>query len=344
MKHRHFSFIKAVTTTLMTAFLCAPALAAEDDGPEITRFEEDHKGIFTFSLENDYFGGEDNGYTNGVRIAYLSPEDMVPALVEEWAEAVPFFAHAGYRRWQFELGQSIFTPDNISARTLQANDRPYAGWLYSSVGLLSDTGKRLDNLQFTIGVVGPASHAEEIQDFVHSITDSPDPSGWDNQLKDELGLVLTYQRKWRSIYEFSPHGWGIDITPSIGGSLGNVYTHASVGAVARFGFDLPADYGPPLIRPNLPGSDFFMPSAEVGWYLFAGVEGRAVGRNIFLDGNTFRDSHSVDKEPLLGGLQAGIAFTYQDIRVAYTQVFYTQEFKQQRDAESFGAVTVSWRF
>src|SRR3546814_11015068 len=29
--------------------------------------------------------------------------------------------------------------------------------------------------------------------------------------------------------------------------------------------------------------------------LFAGVEGRAVLRNIFLDGNTFADSHSVDE-------------------------------------------------
>lgn len=27
-------------------------------------------------------------------------------------------------------------------------------------------------------------------------------------------------------------------------------------------------------------------------------EGRAVARNIFLDGNTFQDSRSVDKEPL----------------------------------------------
>lgn len=65
----------------------------------------------------------------------------------------------------------------------------------------------------------------------------------------------------------------------------------------RLGQRLPLDYGPPRIQPSLPGSGFFVPPQDrFGWYLFAGVEGRAVARNIFLDGNTFRDSRSVDKE------------------------------------------------
>ena len=334
---------------VVAVFFCtSPALAQEDDEVPsevpVTRKAADDKAIFNVSLENDYFSGEDNGYTNGVRFSYLSPENHTPRIVENLAASIPFFAHSGHRRWQFEVGQNMYTPSNISTRAPQPNDRPYAGWLYSSVGILNDTGKRLDNLQLTLGMVGPASGAAETQDFIHKLTDSPDPRGWRYQLQNELGVVLTYERKWRSMYEFSPGGWAVDITPSMGGSVGNVYTNATVGGVVRLGLDLPADYGPPLIRPSLPGSDFFIPSAEVGWYLFAGVEGRAVARNIFLDGNTFRNSHSVDKENLVGGLQAGIAFTYDDMRIAYTQVLRTKEFKQQVNNESYGAVTVSWRF
>lgn len=309
-----------------------------------SRTLSDHDYIFTASLENDVFSGDDDNYTNGVRFSFLSTENNIPRWVEDSANALPLFSFNGHKRWHAELGQSMFTPGDISISTLQINDRPYAGWLYGSVGIISDTGSRLDNLQLTLGIVGPASVAEETQKLVHNIIDSVDPKGWDNQLHDEPGVVLTYERKWRGIYEFTPFGWGFDITPGIGGSIGNVYTHAAASTVARFGYDLPSDYGPPLIRPNLPGSDFFVPTRTLGWYLFAGIEGRAVAHNIFLDGNSFRDSHSVDKYPFVGGLQAGAAFIIKDVRVAYTHIFRSREFHGQPENDEFGAVTVSFRF
>src|SRR3546814_17784538 len=100
---------------------------------------------------------------------------------------------------------------------------------------------------------------------------------------------------------------GVDVTPHLGAALGNVYTYGAGGLTLRFGEDLPDDYGPPRIRPALPGSDYFRPTDDFGWYFFAGAEGRIVARNIFLDGNTFKDSHSVDKRPLVADLQAGLA-------------------------------------
>ena len=63
-------------------------------------------------------------------------------------------------------------------------------------------------------------------------------------------------------------------------------TYLEVGATLRIGNDLPNDYGAPRIRPSLPGSNFFLPRDNFGWYLFAGAGGRAVAYNIFLDGNT----------------------------------------------------------
>lgn len=340
-----FRLFPAAASLLAAAFFAAaPAhsAAAEEQAPPVR--PKDHEGIFTASLENDIFSGEDDNYTNGVRVAFLSAENNIPRWLERGSNALPFFAREGHKRWHFALGQSMFTPRDIARSDLQINDRPYAGWLYGSVGLISDTGYRLDNLQFTLGVVGPASLADETQRFVHNVIGSIDPQGWHHQLRNEPGVMMTYERKWRGIYEFSPFGWGVDITPSVGGSLGNVYTHAAAGAVVRLGYDLPSDYGPPLIRPNLPGSDFFIPTKKFGWYLFAGVEGRAVAHNIFLDGNTFRNSHSVDKYPLVGGLQGGIAFTYDDMRFAYTHILRTKEFHGQREKDEFGAITVSFRF
>ena len=121
-------------------------------------------------------------------------------------------------------------------------------------------------------------------------------------------------------------------------------TNLSVGTTFRLGYDLPADYGPPRIRPSLPGSDFFVPTQKIGGYLFTTVEGRAVARNIFLDGNTFVSSHHVDKKNFVGSLQVGAALTFGDMRLSYTHVFMTKEFKQQDTATQFGAVTFSYRF
>lgn len=157
-------------------------------------------------------------------------------------------------------------------------------------------------------------------------------------------MILTYERKWRNIYELSPFGLSMDITPHAGVNLGNINTDATLGTTLRLGYDLPADYGPPRIRPSLPGSDFFIPTQELGGYLFTTIAERAVARNIFLDGNSFDDGPSVDKHNFVTSLQVGAAATYGETRLSYTQVFMTREYDTQTNPSVFGAVTLSHRF
>ncbi len=319
-----------------------PAPGAAVDGEY--KIDQDDKGIFSLVWENDIFSGQDQNYTNGVRFAYLSPEANAPEWLEGLADWLPL-AGDGNKRYSIAGGQSLFTPDDIKTAALLPDQRPYAGWLYGSVGALSDTGKTLDNVMLTVGIVGPAALGEETQEAVHHwLPNNDDPKGWDNQLQNEVGINLDYERKWRSMFEFSPFGTGVDITPHVAASLGNVTTQATAGATLRIGYDLPQDYGPPRIRPSMPGSDFFIPTKDIGGYLFATVEGRAVARNIFLDGNTFRDSHSVDKENFVGSLSFGAAITLEDTRISYTHVLMSEEFETQDEPASFGVVTVSTRF
>ncbi len=314
-----------------------PAFAGDE------RIMEDDKGIFNLVFENDIFAGSDRDYTNGVRFSWLSSEKNMPVWSQEIAHILPL-ANDGNKRISIAAGQSMFAPQDITRRDLIAGDHPYAGWLYGSVGMVSDTGATLDNVMLTLGVVGPLSYAEQTQKFVHHVVGSPQPEGWDNQLKNEPGIVLTYERKWRGIYEASPFGIGVDVTPHVGVNLGNVNTDASVGATFRLGYDLPADYGPPRIRPSLPGSDFFIPTQELGGYLFTTISERAVAHNIFLDGNTFANSPSVDKKNFVGSLQLGAAVTYQQMRLSYTHVFMNKEYTAQQHSSAFGVLTLSYRF
>ncbi len=328
-----YSMFGKLASVALASFLYASAALAEDDKP-----------TFSVTWENDVFAGSDDNYTNGIRLAMVGAENDVPRWLERSANSLPFFDESGNKRWEFALGQNMYTPKNYQLRAAQPNDRPYAGWLYGSAGVTSDTGTTLDNFRMTLGVVGPASGAERVQETVHDLIGSDHPQGWHHQLENEAGLILSYQRKWRNIWKLNPDGFGIDLTPSVGGAVGNVLTQASAGAVVRIGEDLPADYGPPLITSVLTGTDYFVPSETIGWYVFAGMEGNAVARNIFLDGNTFEDSASVDKKHFVGGLQAGLALTYDGVRYAYTHMLRTKEFEGQEGGESYGAFTVSWKF
>jgi hypothetical protein len=82
----------------------------------------------------------------------------------------------------------------------------------------------------------------------------------------------------------------------------------------------------------------------LAWYAFASVQGRGVAHDIFLDGNTFASSHSVDKHLLVGDAQVGIVVIYGGVRLAATQIFRTREFKGQRQADRFGAISLSANF
>ncbi len=307
--------------------------------------ESGNSGTLSFILENDMFHGSDGHYTGGVRGVWVpAPDVPAPEWAVRLARLMPWFPEHGTLRHGYAFGQSMFVPSDISLVNPPLDERPYAGWLYGSVGLGRVSGQRLDQFGVTFGMVGPASLAEQSQKFIHELVGSREPRGWDTQLRNEPGIILTYQRSWREYAALTVLGNRLDFTPHAGGALGNVFTYANAGVTLRYGKHLPDDYGPPRIQPGLPGSADFAPVSHFGWYLFAGIEGRAVARNIFLDGNTFRDSRSVDRKPLVGDLQFGFVMDWSDIRFSYTHVLRSREYETQQKNDGFGALSVSMKF
>ena len=75
---------------------------------------------------------------------------------------------------------------------------------------------------------------------------------------------------------------------------------------------------------------------------FAGIEGRAIARDMFLDGNLWRDGPRVeDRRDYTGDLQVGVALHQGDVQVAFTYVHRTEEFVAQSGPQRFGAVSIS---
>jgi len=324
----------------------ASARAAESEAP-----------VWVFQLENDFFAqltNTDRHYTNGVRISRVSPSGDVPGWLGAIAAVPSNFGPGGEpssQRWAVSLGHSMYTPDDTDAVELVPDDRPYAAWLYFgfSVHSVYESAKgaaRQDVFSLEAGIVGPSALGEEIQNAYHKLIGVDLSNGWDHQLKDEPGLKLGFVRKWRSAHaDVSDDGrYETDVIPHLAVTLGNIATDVSIGGLVRLGQNLQDDFGPPRIRPGLPGSEKFGRTGALDWYVFAGGELRAVARDIFLDGNTWKDSHGVDREPFVVDLQTGFSLRFDRYRLTYTHVFVSPEFTQQSQWDQYGALTLSVNF
>jgi hypothetical protein len=339
---------------LYTALVLIPfaAFAAGDPTPQALATQSiegnDTKNYLTLSVENDVLGGgTDQFYTSGVRLTYFNVNTQVPVGFEMLDDHIPTFDINTTTSTSYSIGQNIYTPERIDVAEAQEDDRPWAAFLYGSIGLTTLEDNHIDDIELTLGIVGPEALGEQTQKFIHShISSSPTPEGWRNQLDFEPGVILSLQRRWPELLTQKIGGYRFSAEPNINMSLGNIYTYAGTGVMFTFGPDqnLWRDT-PTRVRPALPGTGYFeTPPHGFGWYTFAGVDGRAVGRNIFLDGNTFTDSPSVDKNYFVGDLTAGAALTYDDYQLTYSLNWRSDEFRNQDASSIFGALTLSTKF
>src|SRR6266540_1765492 len=312
---------------------------------------QDRERITILEENDSLFFNSDKHYTQGFRISDLHPvtaPGFWNGAFDLLGSVAPLFAPGGNRQESLFLGQSIFTPKNTQIRTPDPRDRPYAGWLYFGASLLQETnGRMLENFELDLGIVGPGALAKQVQNDFHQFIGTATAKGWGSQLQTEFGAVLSYERKWRQPIA-GDSGFGVDVVPQAGASVGNIFTYGDIGALLRIGNGLGADYGPARIRPALSGTDYFDERGlDEGraFYFFAGAQGRAVPRNIFLDGNSYRASRSVPKRNFVGDLQGGFSASWsRSLRLDVSVVLRSKEFRGQRSADDIctAALTFTW--
>jgi len=338
-------------------FTFSQGLAFADDAPNSgvpTPFEEripdkiskKRADFFTLTSENDNYGdGSDQDYTNGILLTYYKHAAPLPDLAYTLADVLPTFKINETTSIYYSFGQNLYTPKDISTATPNPLDRPYAAFLYGSAGLNSIHNNHIDDVEVTVGVVGPLALGEEAQTLVHDTLNVQKPKGWDHQLDNELGLILSWQRSWP---EALAAEWGaltFRLAPHGGATAGNVYTHINTGATFQIVPTAHKWQSTPLrVKPAIPGNGFFYtPQNQWAWSFFMGVDGRAVGRNIFLDGNTFSDGPSVEKKHLVADANIGFSLNYGKTRFSYTLNWRSKEFQRQNGNTLFGAISVGYR-
>ena len=331
MPRRHLAYATAVTLTA----LAAPARALPPPDPAAIWTLQDENATITTAPLTDRF------YTNGLRVGWTSPTDFAPAPLATMAHAL---WGDGRVRISFDLTQQIYTPRETSVLRAPRGDRPYAGVLLGTFGLQSDTETARSTLSLGLGIIGPSALGKQVQNGFHDLIGQAPSRGWDSQIRDEPALQLLSSRVWR-LKTGTIGGLETEALPAVTGGVGTLRVYVEGGMTFRIGQGLDADFGAPRLSPGLTGGTAFSRPDRIGWYVFAGLNGRAVAYDTTLRGSYLQNGPNVKTIPGVGEAQAGIALLILGARLTYTHVVQTQEFRHQRGGlHQFGSLALSVRF
>lgn len=337
-------FLLAGVPGVVLAFLAANAAGATNDLGSAALSAESRLWSVSVTWENDTFGGTDQFYTDGVA---LSLAHTGPSWLDPVANWLPW--GEGRRTVGYGLAQGMFTPSDTTRAIPDPNDRPYAGVLSLGLTLHVERSNSYHGFKFITGVVGPWSLAEETQREVHRLGNWGQAQGWGYQLQNEPILNLAYEYRYKLRLAGRRAAWSAEGLPIVGGWLGNALTQGQIGGLLRCGYNMPDDFGVTLARGmgHMPpprrgeGADS---RSSWGFSLYGGGIANLVLHDITLDGNTFKDSPSVDKNFFVPAAGVGLAVGSRHFLASFTYMFWGKEFEGQQEYSKFGSLTFSYFF
>ena len=324
--------------TALAATLMVPAVAVE------AQPAPDTASIWTLQGENASISAgtpTDRLYVNGLRLGWTSPTTVVPDVLAQlgrtlWGD--------GQQRVAVDLSQQIYTPTDTSLTVPNRFDRPYAGVLLGNFSLMSDADDSRSVLTLSLGVVGPGSGAENVQNGFHDLIGQNQTNGWGSQIQNVPAIEVLHERTWR-LPMGTVAGLETDALPSLTVGLGDLRDYLQTGVTFRFGQGLNSDFGVPRVRPGLSGGDAFVPTRPFAWYVFGGVDGQAVAYDLLLQSTPFRGGPHVSTVWDVGEAQGGFAVMAYGMRLTFAYVAQTQEFTGQTGGlHQFGSASISFRF
>lgn len=312
-------------------------------------------GTLYLTFDNDFIAGSDDGYTNGFQLGYVSParasfaDGPVPTGFGRWLDGLPPFNDPERQRFiAYSLAQRMFTPQDIRRKDLVEDDLPYTGVLVVSGTAAAQSREHLDACTIILGVAGEASLAEPTQRFIHHTLGNNEPQGWDNQIDNEPLLNLQYEHRWRAWdYRSGPTNGDVILSGSV--AAGNLMTMATSGIGLRWGHNVPDDFfvPPPFFGEETVGALPYDPqrSGTVALYLAASVDATVFANLIYLDGNTFGDSHEVDHDYWYARAHLGLHLHAGRMAIALSVVRATLPWERPDGAnwETYGRISVGWR-
>jgi hypothetical protein len=304
----------------------APAVRRVDRSGLAPGGAEAFGGAFSILFANDFFSGNDNRYTAGfasvwtsAAVETYSTRSLYPRIVKAFS-FLPTVWKSGYRNYlQFVVGMEMYTAGDIAVPDPPPGEHPYAGLVHLDSSIMSMNPVSSHQFTLRLGWVGPASGAQEVQSWFHKTFGSPDPQGWNTQLSNEPIVNLFYQYGRRLVRKDGCRPLGFDLTANGGGGFGNYYIGANIGLMARAGYRLPDTYG---VTPIFGEAESIVgltpPRKNIFCYAFLESQGFGVLRWLPMDGNTFTEVRSMERNYWVANLSLGLVAGYGRVVLAYT--------------------------
>lgn len=187
-------------------------------------------GSFGFVFENDIWNKTDRYYTNGVAFRLTSPflkKSPVNNIL------IPFNKYnTSGSIYGLELKQEMYTPIDLVTPGIKQDDRPFASILYLSEFRIENSIEKFVQYrsELQVGIIGNYALGDKTQSFVHLITPSNVPEGWDYQIKNDLMLNYNFSVS-KGLVNLKNFEWIVNGRVQ----LGTLHTNYSMGIKLRAG-------------------------------------------------------------------------------------------------------------
>ncbi len=302
--------------------------------------EDDDTG-YAWYIDQDLFGADfaiskndDRDYTMGLEYTFSGSrveKTVVYKQMSHWLDTTSDLMRLGSSRddslimysHSGSIGDTAFTPYNLSKSTPISGDRPYANLFYVSTAetfIIEEDGAtrgQAGTNKLVIGVLG-LDIGKVVQTEIHDLTNGREPRGWDNQVSEGGELTALYSH--RRHYEWLSTGDKDWIKPEISwlldGSIG-YYTEIGAGMQIRFG-RVKSPYYQHLSDPLSNTNQLYGPDKDN--YIFFSFGARAIAYNALLQGQFRSSAATIDNDDirrLVGHASFGYVYDFEKLKLTY---------------------------
>lgn len=316
------------------------------------------KTVIRIISENDFWlfnQRTDMFYTQGLKIEYLQdlPDDS------KFSQWWPFLlGNKTQNILGYSIGQNLYTSSDIEVPTIIEKDRPYGAWLYFAYSLISNNESKKQRItsDMYLGVLGPIALGEEVQSNWHQLINSPDPKGWSNQVKNDIGINLNLKYE-KGLVSYFRKNLAFDFVPNLEVKTGTVFNILAVGSTTRLNLfnsstyfhdalgqgDIPSLYKSLGNNDQIARPCFFKSFKSSSFSMFVSNSGNLVIWNAMLQGGIFSQDSPYLIQPnelnrFYFDLDYGITYSNPYFNLTYSRSFRTKEFKQQFRNHQWGKV------
>lgn len=313
---------------LLILLLVSGTLSAQKIDNLISYRNIDSDNYIRLNYENDFFAAADRNYTQGYNI-----EVVTPGLVKNPVNFLFYKPQKSTIKHGISVEHIGFTPFNYVSPAIQFDDRPFASaiMLKSFLIAISTEKKQRISQSFSVGVIGPAAFAEEMQTVIHKAIGDKKPGGWGSQVQNDV--VINY----RLDYEKQLLNFRDLLTLQANSSLqaGTLFTNASAGLNATFGIM------------NSPFSSMEN-KRKFQLYVYAQSLASVIGYDATLQGGAFNKSSSYvilanNIERFTRQFNYGLVIRINKLYLEYAQTKISREFTLG-EAANWGGVKIGFGF